>query len=56
MIYFLIALLIVIPLILLPFLYALTGVTFVPLGCWLYNPCVRSVGGLQVSVTDDAGA
>ena len=43
-------------LILLPFLYALTGVTFVPLDCWLYNLSARLVGGLEVAVTDSAGA
>jgi hypothetical protein len=39
-----------------PFLYALAGLIFVPLGCWMYNTAARIVGGLQVSVTDDADA
>ena len=42
--------------ILLPFLYALAGLIFVPLGCWIYNMAAKLVGGLQVSVTDDADA
>jgi hypothetical protein len=43
-------------LIFLPFLYALAGLIFVPLGCWIYNMAAKVVGGLQVSVTDDADA
>ena len=39
-----------------PFLYALAGLIFVPLGCWIYNMAASFVGGLQVSVTDDADA
>ena len=39
-----------------PFLYALAGLIFVPLGCWIYNMAAKLVGGLQVSVTDDADA
>jgi hypothetical protein len=39
-----------------PFLYALAGLIFVPLGCWMYNIAAKLVGGLQVSVTDDADA
>ena len=39
-----------------PFLYALAGLIFVPLGCWMYNVAAKLVGGLQVSVTDDADA
>jgi hypothetical protein len=38
----------------LPFLYALAGLIFVPLGCWVYNTAAKLVGGLQISVTDDA--
>ena len=41
-------------LIFIPFLYALAGLIFVPLGCWIYNMAAKVVGGLQVSVTDDA--
>ena len=40
----------------LPFLYALAGLVFVPLGCWVYNIAAKLVGGLQISVTDDAAA
>jgi hypothetical protein len=43
-------------LIIFPFLYALAALIFVPLGCWIYNMAARLVGGLQVSVTDDAEA
>jgi hypothetical protein len=43
-------------LLLLPFMYALAGLIFVPLGCWLYNTAAKFVGGLQVSVTEDAEA
>jgi len=43
-------------LIFVPFLYALAGLIFVPLGCWIYNMAAKVVGGLQVSVTDDADA
>jgi hypothetical protein len=39
-----------------PFLYALAGLIFVPLGCWIYNTAARIVGGLQVSVVDEADA
>jgi hypothetical protein len=39
-----------------PFLYALAGLIFVPLGCWIYNIATRIVGDLQVSVVDDADA
>ncbi len=39
-----------------PFLYALAGLIFVPLACWIYNLAAGLVGGLQVSVADDAGA
>jgi len=40
--------------VLLPFLYALIGLILVPLGCWVYNMAAKVVGGLQVTVTDDA--
>ena len=43
-------------LIIFPFLYALAGLIFVPLGCWIYNMAAKLVGGLEVSVTDDAAA
>jgi len=39
-----------------PFLYALAGLIFVPLGCWLYNISAKLVGGLELTVTDDADA
>ena len=40
--------------ILFPFLYALAGLVFVPLGCWIYNVAAKLVGGLEVTVTDSA--
>jgi hypothetical protein len=43
-------------LILFPFLYALAGLIFVPLACWIYNIAAGIVGGLQVSVADEADA
>ncbi len=43
-------------LIFLPVLYALAGLIFVPLGCWVYNLAAKLVGGLQISVTDDSDA
>ncbi|MBS0366026.1 MAG: hypothetical protein JSR67_09410 [Proteobacteria bacterium] len=39
-----------------PFLYALAGLIFVPLGCWIYNLAAKFTGGVQVSVVDDADA
>jgi hypothetical protein len=40
----------------LPFLYAIGGLIFVPLGCWIYNFAARFVGGLEISVTDKVDA
>ena len=42
--------------ILFPFLYALVGLLFVPLGCWIYNVAAKLVGGLEVAVADGADA
>lgn len=39
-------------LIVMPFIYALFGLIFVPLGCWLYNTAARFVGGIEISVED----
>ena len=36
----------------LPFLYALAGLIFVPLSCWLYNRVARYVGGLEITTSD----
>jgi hypothetical protein len=36
----------------LPFLYAICGLIFVPLGCWIYNLAAKFVGGLEISVSD----
>ncbi len=40
----------------LPFLYALAGLIFVPLGCWIYNIAAKLVGGLEVTVEHDGNA
>jgi hypothetical protein len=34
-----------------PFLYALAGLIFVPIGCWIFNFVARIVGGIEVDVT-----
>jgi hypothetical protein len=39
-------------LLILPFMYALAGLIFVPLGCWFYNIAAKFVGGLQITVTE----
>jgi hypothetical protein len=38
--------------ILMPFMYAIFALIFIPLGCWIYNLAARFVGGLEISVTD----
>jgi hypothetical protein len=38
--------------VILPFLYALGALIFVPIGCWIYNWAAKLVGGLEVSITD----
>jgi hypothetical protein len=38
-----------------PFVYALAGLVFVPLACWIYNLAARLVGGLEITVADGAG-
>ena len=40
----------------LPIGYALAGLVFVPLCCWLYNVVAKLVGGLSFTVEDDARA
>jgi hypothetical protein len=37
-----------------PFIYALCGLIFVPVGCLIYNLAARFVGGLEISVSDKA--
>jgi hypothetical protein len=39
-----------------PFIYAIFGLIFVPIGCWIYNLAAKFVGGLEVSVTDKVDA
>jgi hypothetical protein len=33
-----------------PVIYGLAGLIFVPIGCWLFNAVTRRVGGLEVNV------
>jgi hypothetical protein len=33
-----------------PVIYGLAGLIFVPIGCWLLNAVTRRVGGLEVNV------
>ncbi len=40
----------------LPFIYAIFGLIFVPIVCWIYNLAAKVVGGLEVSVTEKADA
>lgn len=35
-----------------PFLYAVTGLVFVPASCWLYNLVASWVGGIEMTVED----
>jgi len=39
-----------------PFIYALAALVLVPLACWIYNIAAKWVGGLAVTVADDADA
>jgi hypothetical protein len=41
-------------LLVLPFLYALAGLIFIPLGCWVYNVAAGLVGGLEITLTEEA--
>jgi hypothetical protein len=43
-------------LVIIPFAYALFGLVFVPLCCWIYNLSARFTGGIEVGVTDVADA
>ena len=42
-------------LLLVPFLYALGGLIFIPIACWIYNLAASFVGGLEISLTDEGG-
>jgi hypothetical protein len=33
-----------------PILYGIAGLIFVPIGCWIYNKAATLVGGVEVSV------
>jgi hypothetical protein len=39
----------------LPFIYALGGLIFVPIACWIFNFVARMVGGLEVEVLHTEG-
>ena len=34
----------------LPFLYGIAGLIFVPIGCWIYNRAAAIVGGVELNV------
>jgi hypothetical protein len=36
--------------VLMPFLYLIVALIFVPLACWLYNVAARLMGGVEVTV------
>jgi hypothetical protein len=36
--------------IVMPFLYGIAGLIFVPIGCWIYNKAAALVGGIEISV------
>jgi hypothetical protein len=36
----------------LPFMYAIGGLIFVPIACWVFNLVAKFVGGLDFEVTD----
>ena len=36
--------------VLLPFLYGIGGLVFVPIACWIYNKAATLVGGIELDV------
>lgn len=38
--------------IMMPILYGLAGLVFVPLGCWLYNKVAGVLGGIEFELAD----
>ena len=34
----------------LPFVYGIAGLIFVPIGCWIYNKAAAIVGGIEFNV------
>lgn len=40
----------------LPFVYAICGLVFVPIGCWIYNLAARFVGGIEITVVEKLDA
>jgi hypothetical protein len=41
--------------IVLPFIYAIAALIFVPIGCWIYNVVASRLGGIQITVTETQG-
>jgi cell shape-determining protein MreD len=41
---------------LMPFLYGLAALIFVPLACWIYNVSAKLVGGVEVAVETQSDA
>ena len=39
----------------LPFVYAIAALIFVPIGCWIYNLVASRLGGIQFDVADTQG-
>jgi hypothetical protein len=39
-----------------PFVYAMFALVFIPLACWIYNLAAKFVGGLEMTVTDKVDA
>jgi len=42
--------------IMMPIGYAIAGLIFVPLACWLYNVVAGWVGGIEIQLQDGGGA
>jgi predicted Co/Zn/Cd cation transporter (cation efflux family) len=40
----------------LPFVYALSGLIFVPIACWIFNLVAKLVGGLDFEVVESGSA
>jgi hypothetical protein len=38
-----------------PVIYALAGLIFIPLGCWIYNRAAALVGGLELEIGSGVG-
>jgi hypothetical protein len=42
--------------VLMPFLYGIAGLIFVPIGCWIYNKAAALVGGIEINVETKSDA